>query len=67
MQIETFSSGVHRPMTKVTNGSQVIRMCDNCKKLGATMKSKHYGSVFNWCSLDCFDEYLHKSTKGNSG
>lgn len=54
-------------MTKVTNGSQVIRMCDNCKKLGATMKSKHYGSVFNWCSLDCFDEYLHKSTKGNSG
>lgn len=47
-------------MTKTTSSPQMIRVCDNCKKLGAKLKSKHYGSVFNWCSLDCFDEYLNK-------
>lgn len=34
-----------------------MRVCDNCKKLGATIKHNEYGSVFNWCSEKCYEDY----------
>ena len=36
----------------------MIRICDNCKRLGATYKTPEYGSVFNWCSKQCYEGYI---------
>ena len=47
-------------MTENSKCNQVLRVCDNCRKLGAKLKSQHYGTVFNWCSFNCFDEYISK-------
>ena len=44
---------------------KMIRICDYCKKLGATYKTPEYGSVFNWCSKQCYEKYtITELTKG---
>jgi len=44
-------------MTKLQDNQQVIRVCDHCKKLGATYETPNYGSCWIWCSRKCFNRY----------
>jgi len=43
-----------------------IRMCDNCQRLGATLKHNEYGSVFTWCSEKCFQDYKNKDWRNET-